>query len=140
MYKCKHFEVYELVDPMTYTERGDKSWHLLDPKMLKLIDVLRDWLGPATINNWYWDGHRENSGLRTPQSPYYRKYSQHSFGRAFDMLFKNYTAEEVRAIIEDRIDELLALTGLDSITVENGVAWLHIDNRNNNAGFNSFNP
>ena len=140
MYKCKYFAIHELVDPNTYEVRGGKAWQLLDSRMLKLIDALRDILGPATINNYYWGGDRERSGLRIPGGPHYRNYSQHTHGRAFDMLFNNYSADEVRAMIEDRIDYLLAVSGLESITVEEGVNWLHVDGRNNEPGFNTVKP
>ena len=95
-YKCKHFLIEELVPPKVYADRGRKAWELIDVRILKTIDMLRDKYGQMTINNWKWAGSREWSGLRTPNSPYYSPYSQHTFGRAVDIIFKDKTAEEVR--------------------------------------------
>lgn len=130
MYKCKHFSVDELVPPHVYKERGSKAWELLDERLLITIDELRDALGSAVINNYRWGGNRQWSGLRTPESPYYRPYSQHSFGRAVDMVFAKVTAEEARQHIfanKERYPYVFA--------VELGVSWLHIDCRNTNRIF-----
>jgi len=125
MYKCRHFDIEELVPPHVYDERGYKAWELLDERLLITIDQLRDSLGAATINNYRWGGDRKWSGLRTPESKVYRPYSQHTFGRAVDMLFSKVTAEEARRHIltnKNRYPYIFAL--------ELGVSWLHIDCRN----------
>ena len=152
MYKSKHFELYELVDKYTYnTVPHWKLWGALDSRLLKVIDILREdsVVGvPITINSWKWNGKRQWSGLRVPESPYYLQYSQHSFGRAVDMIFKGIPAEKVR----ERIKELMnqgAFKGVcDSITCEetkdyrdhgiNPLTWCHLDLRVNNPGYNEF--
>jgi len=127
MYKCKHFNIWELVPKQVYHDRGDKAWALLDVNMLMTIDFLRERFGKITINDWYWNGRNQWRGLRTSDSPYYSKYSQHSFGRAFDLIFHETTAEKVRQDIKDNPN----LFGYRSITsYEEGTSWLHIDNRN----------
>ncbi len=127
MYKCEHFAIHELVPPHVFNERGEKAWELLDERLLISLDLLRKRFGPMTINNYYWGKDREWSGLRTSDSPYYSKYSQHSFGRAADCLFTNKTAEEVRKeIINNPDDPDFELIG----SVELGVSWLHFDVRN----------
>ncbi len=123
----KYFEIHEFVPPEVYAERKEKSIELIDSRILFMADLLREQFGPATINNWYWGGNREWSGLRTSDSPYYSKYSQHTFGRAVDMLFKNAVAETVR----QRILEMPGMyIGINAI--EMGVSWVHIDCRNCN--------
>jgi hypothetical protein len=96
MEKCKHFSIHELVPPNTFKQRAEKAWELLDERLLITLDRLRERYGPMTVNNYYWGKDREWSGLRTKESPYYSPYSQHSFGRAADCLFKNISAEVVR--------------------------------------------
>ena len=127
MYKCKHFVIEELVPPKVFKDRGQKAWQLLDDRMLMTLDRLREKYGSMTVNNWKWGGDREWSGLRTADSPYYSKYSQHSFGRAADVIFKHDTAEKVRQDILAKPDEF-AFEYINSI--ELGVSWLHFDCRN----------
>jgi len=125
MYICKHFKIHELVPPKVFEERGERAWELLDSRALEILDTLREKYGPMTINNYKWGGNRQWSGLRTPDSSYFRPYSQHVFGRAFDCLFAETTAEKVR---QDILDHDFGLEGINSI--ELGTSWLHFDVRN----------
>jgi len=125
MYTCEHFDIEELVSKETFKDRGLNSWELLDTGMLKVLDRLRKRFGKMTINNWKWGGDRNWSGLRTSDSPYFSKYSQHSFGRAFDCLFHDVTVDEVREYILTHPEEFPEIGG-----VELGTSWLHIDGRN----------
>ena len=127
MYICEHFKIHELVPQQVYQDRGEKAWELLDERLLITLDQLRKRYGPMTINNYYWQGDREWSGLRTKDSPYYSPYSQHSFGRAADCLFKKLSAEEVRQNILQYQNEFPEIN-----SVELGVSWLHFDVRNCN--------
>jgi len=127
MYKCEHFIIEELVDPATHAKRGDRAWQLLDERMLETLDRLREKYGSMTVNNWKWGGDRKWSGLRTKDSPWFSTYSQHSFGRAADCLFKETTAEQVRQDMLANPDEhTFELVG----SIELDVSWLHFDVRN----------
>jgi hypothetical protein len=127
MYTCNHFAIHELVPPHVYHNRGEKAWELLDERLLMTLDRLRDRYGPMTVNNWYWGREREWSGLRTKDSPYYSDFSQHSFGRAADCLFRDHTAEDVRQdILAHADDPAFEMIG----SLELGVSWLHFDVRN----------
>lgn len=136
MYKCKHFIIEELVSPQAYKDRGEKAWQLLDDRLLMTLDLLRERYGKMTVNNWKWGGNREWSGLRTADSPYFSKYSQHSFGKAADIIFNDITAEEVRQDILDNPDDP-TFKFINSI--ELGVSWVHLDCRNCDRIF-AFNP
>ena len=125
MYKCKHFKIHELVPKHIYETRGEKAWELLDERGLRTLDRLRDRFGVATVNNYIYGGGREWSGLRTKDSPYYSPTSQHSFGRAFDVIFKKVDAETVRQYILSHRNEFSYITAL-----ELDVSWLHFDVRN----------
>lgn len=126
-YKCVHFDIWELVSKEVYEERGEKAWQLLDVRMLMVIDLLRQKYGKITINDWKWGGKNQSRGLRTPSSKYYRKYSQHTYGRAFDLIFHDITAEEVRQDIlknpESKLYKYIT-------SFEENTSWLHIDTRN----------
>lgn len=125
MYKCRYFRIEELVPPEVFHIRGDLAWELLDSRMLGALDLLRDRFGKITVNNWVWGGDREWSGLRTPDSPFYSPYSQHTFGRAADCLFASVSADEVRS-------EIISSPHLFPriMSVELDVSWLHFDVRN----------
>ena len=127
MYKCEFFQIQELVPPKIFEKRAERSWELLDERLLFALDQLRGRYGKMTVNNWRWGGDRMWSGLRTPGSPFYSSHSQHSFGRAADILFDDVSAEDVRKDIQVMPDapefNLICAVELD-------VPWLHIDIRN----------
>lgn len=125
MYKCKHFVIEELVPRHVHEDRGERAWSLFDDRALQTLDTLRDKFGRTTINNWKWGGDREWSGLRTSESPYGSQYSQHRLGRAFDCIFADIAAEEVREYILAHQDEFPFITA-----IEEDVSWLHFDVRN----------
>tara|TARA_R110000772_G_scaffold184459_4_gene295477 strand:+ start:3457 stop:3888 length:432 start_codon:yes stop_codon:yes gene_type:complete len=132
-YKCKHFCIEELVPPEVFEARGEKAWELLDDRLLYAIDALRNEFGPATINNYKWGGDRTQSGLRTAGSAYFSPYSQHTFGRAADMLFKSTDVNDIRDWLksDEGLDvEPTNAEWLEIKGIEDGVSWLHIDTRN----------
>jgi len=126
-YQCRNFKIHELVSPDIYKSRGEKAWQLLDDRALWTLDALRDKYGAITVNNYFWGGDREWSGLRTHNSPYYSPTSQHSFGRAFDCIFHSHTAETIRKHIQANPDADIFkyIRG-----IELDVTWLHFDVRN----------
>jgi len=127
MYKCRYFDIRELVPPSVYDDRDERAWELLDSRMLITLDALRLRYGPITVNNWHTGGDRHWSGLRTPDSPWYKPYSQHTFGRAADCIFHSTDAESVRQDIlanpDAREFELI-------MSIELGTSWIHFDVRN----------
>lgn len=93
---------------------------LLDERLVRADQLLRDHFGSVTINNWWIDGDRQYSGLRTQGSPDFSPTSQHAFGRASDKLFR-VPAPEVRRYIMDNW-QALGIT-----RIEDGVSWVHSD-------------
>ena len=93
---------------------------LLDDRLIKSDQMLRDKFGSVTINNWWSGGDRNWSGLRTPNSPYYSMTSQHSYGRASDKLFK-VSSQEVREYIKQNWKQLWITR------IEDNVSWVHSD-------------
>ena len=124
-YECRHFVVQELVSPDVYADRGEKAWALLDTNALKTLDALRDKFGSITVNDWYWGGTFKESGLRTTSCEYYRPYSMHSFGKAFDCKFKDTTPEKVQEYILNNADEFPFLQRMED--TKSTKTWLHFD-------------
>ena len=134
--KSKHFKLYELFPKELYEYLIDKipeevMWRMVNPKLIVTLDKLKDKfpLGTITVNNWYWGGNREWSGLRTPASKWYSKTSRHSKFDAVDAVFSDYDVEAVRQYILNNQDEFEEVGG-----IELGVSWLHTDVRNRHNG------
>ena len=125
----KIFKIQEFVPEHIYLKRGEKAWELIDDRLIITAEALKKAfpLGTMTINNWVWGGDRMWSGLRTLESKYYSETSQHTFGRAIDCIFSEYSAQEVRTYIIDNPELFPYVTGIEDF---NGMSWVHIDVRN----------
>lgn len=127
MYTCEFFAIHELVPKSVFEQRGESAWEFLDERLLRSLDLLRDRFGHMTVNNYFWGEEREWSGLRTPESPFYSPFSQHTFGRAADCLFAEVAAVEVRQFILARPNDP-AYRFISAIELDTD--WLHFDVRN----------
>lgn len=126
-YKCKHFQIEELVPPEVLELIGEEvCWRLFDEELLRGIDWLRDEFGPATINNWKWRGGFSQSGLRTKSSKYYSPGSMHSFGQAADLKFKNHTPQEIEERLRD-YGKIPHITRVEN--TRHTPSWLHVDTK-----------
>jgi len=96
---------------------------LIDRQMVRADQLLRNQFGPVTINNWWNDGDRQWSGLRTIDSPDFSETSQHTFGRASDKIFKDVIVWEVCKYIKKNW-RVLGIT-----CIEQNVSWVHSDVR-----------
>ena len=128
-YHPLYFRTQELVPQKVYEVRGELALELLDDRALITLDKLRKRYGSITVNDWMWGGNSQWRGLRTPDSPWYKPYSQHTFGRAFDCVFKEVTAEEVR---QDIFKHPHVLDFEHIRSIELNTSWLHFDVRNCN--------
>jgi uncharacterized protein YcbK (DUF882 family) len=138
MIKTKHFSIHELVPPEIYEKFGERAWMFIDPRLVLLIHQLREEFGRVSVNDYYWGGNRVASGLRVPTSPHYSPTSQHSHGRAVDMIFNDISASDVRKRMTENPEKWLAI--VPSITLESDVSWVHVDVRNNHPCINVFKP
>ena len=133
-YKCQHFRIYELVDPETHRRFGERAWMFFNPKALRMIDGIweffNDYRGQKTvvkINDWYWGGQYQWSGLRTLDCTIGGDLSQHRLANGFDCKIGGVPAEEARQVILANQDHKY----LQYITcIEADVDWLHADSRN----------
>jgi hypothetical protein len=147
----KNFLVQEFVPQKIFEKYGDASlWFygdaslwFIDPKIVSLAQLIRDYFGKSmTINNWHSGGNFNYRGFRN-DSFYYQwdadisaykskrkgKLSQHRMGRAIDFNISGITADEIRAEIMKN----------ESMWIEAGVTtmeheaysktWCHLDIR-----------
>ncbi len=123
---CKHFRLDELVHPEILKSHGKQAWCLLDPRMLRVLDWFRDYLGLIVINDYAGGGCFKNSGLRTTfGSP----GSAHRFGCGFDIKVKDREPPEVHHFIKNNERELYRI-GLRRVEhVSATPTWTHIDSK-----------
>jgi hypothetical protein len=125
----KHFQLYELVDKVTFQQFGDAAWQFFNPEALQALDDLRDFFNCAiTINNWWENpnGPYQWRGFRTPEkaAELGAPHSQHALGNAFDCDIGTLDAEEARRIIiENKDNPLLSRI----MRLEDKVRWVHFD-------------
>ena len=123
--RSKFFKIHELVPRDLFeTIHEDVLWRMIPTEVIETIDRLKETFsnGSMTINNYFWNGEREWSGLRIKGSPFYSSGSQHTVLNAIDAVFSDYTAEDVRSYIMAHQSRFLHITRL-----EDGVEWLHFD-------------
>jgi len=127
MQVSKYFKIHELVSKAIYEKKGESAWRYIPADLIKAIDTIKERFpkGTITINNYVWGGSRQWSGLRTPDSSYYSPTSMHSFMRAVDMKFSEYSSNKVRSDILENPELYPTIKGL-----ELGTSWVHIDIRN----------
>lgn len=135
-YTCKHFIIEELVPPTVYKKYGIHAWKFFDVGLLKAIDRLRDDMGSIKINDWKWGGSYSQSGLR--DFDFDKSYSLHKMGKAFDLKFKDYTADEARVIILSNPKRYPEITRMELKTA----TWVHVDSANcdTEEGIYTFDP
>lgn len=144
-YLCRFFRIEELVPKEIYDQfksagREQSLWWLFDYNALRMIDSIRGFYGvPATINNWHVGGDWHYRGFRPHDCKVGAKYSQHKFGRAFDMNLKGIPADQIRADMRSKTG---SPTFMEVSACEDGVPWLHVDTRNKepNSGIFFFSP
>lgn len=122
-----YFHVAELVPPTLFQQYGEpRSWNFVNKRAFENLVKFREYVGHAfVINNYRTGGPREWSGLRTPDSPYYKSTSQHSFANAFDIQCPALEPQELQEIVQKVYAEY-EIGGL-----ELAPTWTHIDWRFN---------
>ena len=125
--RSKYFKVHEFVPRAIYDKYGERSWRYVDERLILTMDTIKERfnLGTIQINNYYWGGDREWSGIRLPASSDYSFGSMHSYANALDFVLSHYTAEEVR---QDIINNPHLYPHVKGLELE--VEWVHLDIRN----------
>lgn len=127
LYLPRFFVLEELLPQSTFESlarsgKQARGWMAFDVRILAALDALRAHFGPLVANDWHTGGAFHARGLRVPGMPDYSLMSQHSFGRAVDLVSKNFSAEEMRAEILRNPETFSGIS-----RIEMGVSWLHID-------------
>lgn len=127
----KHFDIVEFVDRRTWQALGFKAACLIDPKIVRVCDLLREKTGKAVwVNNWFLKGGKfDSSGYRAIWDPEGGSLSQHRCGRAADVKVSGMTPAEVLKVIMDNAAEFEAagLTTIENIKFTR--SWVHLDCR-----------
>lgn len=139
IYKTEYFQLAELLPKEFYADEkaSDNRWWLFDQKALWTLDRLRERFGKCYVNNWPFGGANQWGGWRPFDCKIGAVFSQHKFGRAFDVKFEIVRAEEVRQDIREHPLEY----AYQYITcIEKDVSWLHFDTRNWTVGLMEIEP
>lgn len=133
IYKCKYFDLSELMPDEMIEKYGEQCWQFLDYRLLVTLDFIREKLNrPIYVNGngFNYRGYRPN----TYKDSLYA--SQHLHGRAADFDVEGMLANEVRNWLKNNANQLPF-----PIWVEDGVNWVHIDVRQSDKGqIYFFNP
>lgn len=126
----KNFYAQEFV-PLDYWEEfKEASMAAIDDRIIITVQALRDNIGyPLTINTWHSGGERYESGLRVWGMKNYSVLSQHTYGRAVDIICDQYLAQELRDHILKNPRKYPHITRM-----EDRVSWLHIDLKDTGQG------
>jgi hypothetical protein len=129
-YRPKYFALNEVVYPGAIQARGEKAWELMDDRILRGADWLREKFGPCVINGKFGGKGFTESGLRDPFTTTGAKFSQHKFGRALDLKFLKVSVTEVYDYIIRNPTEARenGITTVEDIRDTKG-QWLHVDCR-----------
>jgi len=108
IYTCKHFKINELVPYDYYEKYKDQEWKLwmmFDDRALITIDLIREFIDiPIIINSQNYHGSKfDLSGVRPENANTGAMFSQHKFGRAFDLKFYSdkWTPEKLRLYMKE---------------------------------------
>ena len=128
IYKPKNFEIHELVPKNIYS-KSNNLWFLFDPRALWTLQAIKEkYKTTVTVNNWYWGGSLQYRGFRSAVGTIGARFSQHRFGRGFDLNTNDVSAEEVQQDIQDNYKIEQAFKYITAIEV--GITWVHFDTRN----------
>ena len=129
-----YFDVREWVDQRTWNMLGVKAAWMIDSKIIRVADLVREKSGaPVKVNNWHYrkDGEPlyDSSGYRAIWDETGGRLSQHRCGRAGDLKVTGFTPRQIMILIQANAEEFKAagLTTMEDVAVT--PTWLHIDCR-----------
>lgn len=128
------FDCREFVDARTWSILGPKCAYLIDPKIVRVSDLLRELAGAAVkINNWHYAKRGQNvydsSGFRAIWDSTGGSLSQHRCGRAADYKVTGFSPSLLLILIQ-RNKAAFVEAGLTTIeNIQFTPTWLHCDVR-----------
>lgn len=131
LHSSKWFDIVEFVDKRTWRALNFKAACLIDPKIVRVCDLLREKSGKAVIvNNWFMNGGKyDSSGYRAPWDATGGKLSQHRRGCAADVKVSGLNPKSVfELVMDNRIEfEVCGLTTMEHLDFT--PTWNHLDTR-----------
>ena len=131
VYKCKYFNIKELVSPQVFNKYGEFAWKFFDETFLQDLDTIREFHGPITINNWSGGGKNTQCGLRCNLDPLVKGKSSiycssHIMGKAADLHSSNIKKlyQDVEALFKQ--GKLKAIKRIESSN-STKFGWCHVD-------------
>lgn len=152
MYKCKHFNIKELVSPEAYRLKGEACWRWFNPDHLRALDSLWDEFGGGVYINTWGLGNPMVLGQVFSFSGFHMKdeykrseFSGHRMWQSFDIKFTKHTAEEVRTKLlgfEPTKNEYLPTIERHPLIteLEYGISWFHVRFGSNTNGILVYHP
>lgn len=139
MYKCKFFNIKELVSPIVYERWKEQAWMFFDEDVLRELDYIREtYNNPIIINNWYVGGNLKQCGLRSNLDDLVKKQktlylSAHCMGKGFDLHctkgFHKKLFDHIYNLIKNK--KLKKFKRLENFN--NTLTWVHCDCFQSNA-------
>jgi hypothetical protein len=129
------FDLHELICPHVMEKYGEFAWNFIDPRLVILINTIRDRYGrEIIINNYTSGGVYSQRGLRCQNCNTVKErtkdgkiyLSGHITGKAFDFDVSGLVAEEVRVWLKSHPNWCPY-----SFRLEKNVSWCHLDLYNN---------
>lgn len=139
MYKCRYFNIKELVSPLVYNQWGEKAWMFFPEADLQDLDTIRESYGsPIIINNWSTGGSLKQCGLRSNLDQIVKDktnnnqlyLSAHTMGRGFDLhckLSRNLKLYDhvLRLIKQNKLKSFQRIEDWNKTCSSGG--WVHTD-------------
>jgi len=136
VYKSKYFKAYELVSKIVYGKFGENSYQFFNKDILIDLDLIREtYSSPIIINNWFWNGKYQESGLRSNCDSIVKNksclyLSAHCLGCGFDLKDKinlNQNNKKLYNHIIDLIKNKKLKTFKRLENIKKTPNWVHID-------------
>lgn len=133
IYIPEYFDLEELACPHVFKKFGKVTWQFFDPRLLMLLDWLRNSLKrPIFVNSWQIGGNLDERGFRCIKCDLVKNaisenrlyVSPHMTGQAADFDVKGMTPTEVRLWLGKNESKLPF-----PIRLEKNVDWVHSDVR-----------
>lgn len=130
----EHFDAREFIDPVTWSELGEKAIEKLDKKIPPIVELLRSKTGNkgVVINNYHVGGQYKESGTRRMETKTGAAKSAHKMNpicRAVDCKVVGMTAAQVWEIILNNEKEFYDMGVRQMEDISFTPTWIHLATR-----------
>jgi len=122
-----HFDLRELMCPEIFNHPaiGERSIDFINANAVQTLEDVREFAGPATINNWHEGGNYTDSGYRSAESNTGSSFSSHRMGCGFDLKFQDKKAVDVYYHILNNQHLFPYISRMEN--AEMTLTWLHVE-------------